>query len=313
MYRNGIKRLVVVVIILISTIILCCCAVFQKKYEYIETVETTDLIGRRVVKDKEPEKIRARNDEEAYMEAFKKFCISKKVSNFMIEDYGVTVADVPLSFALYNDKGIDITRSIDFNTKSEQEEKMAHRIFSMELGESSSEKQDESRVDSNKVKELLPFFSQERDEFSSDGSVMIQPKSAPRFVNENGIYLYFYTSNDGVGPLRFRYQYYADDWLFIKGVKFAIDDKIFEFIPSKMERDHGEGMIWEWFDEKIGARHGEMIETLTDAESAKMKLFGSQYTEVVTITQKQIRDIKRTVELYRAMGGRISKKENSGI
>ena len=40
--------------------------------------------------------------------------------------------------------------------------------------------------------------------------------------------------------LRFRIQYYADDWLFNK-VQFSIDGKAYEYIPSDTERDCGYG------------------------------------------------------------------------
>jgi len=104
--------------------------------------------------------------------------------------------------------------------------------------------------------------------------------------------------------LRFRIQYYAEDWLFFSKVQFSIDDKAYEFVPQNIETDNGSGNIWEWFDEGVTSYEKELIYALANAKNAKMKFIGRQYYDIKTISQQQIIDIKRVLELYNALGGK---------
>jgi hypothetical protein len=120
----------------------------------------------------------------------------------------------------------------------------------------------------------------------------------------NGIYCYFQTENNIPSNLRFRVQYHADDWLFISRIQFSIDGKAYDYIPSDVETDSGNGgRIWEWFDESLDSSDKELIDALANAKSAKMKLIGKQYHDIKAITTEQINSIKRTLEMYNAMGG----------
>lgn len=159
-------------------------------------------------------------------------------------------------------------------------------------------------IDSAKIKELEPFFYAKKDEFDPNGLVWYKPKSAPKYTNRNGIYCYFQSNKGMPSNLRLRLQYYADDWLFFKKVQFSIDGKAYEYIPMDTETDSGNGgKIWEWFDESMGKSNTELLDALANAKSAKMKLIGDQYYDIKTINSTQIRDIKRTLDLYKAMGG----------
>ena len=93
--------------------------------------------------------------------------------------------------------------------------------------------------------------------------------------------------------------------MFIQKVQFSLDGKAYEYIPSKTETDNGDGEIWEWFDESVNASDKDLLMALSIAKKAKMKLIGRQYFEVKPITQDQILNIKRTIELYKAMGGKL--------
>ena len=63
------------------------------------------------------------------------------------------------------------------------------------------------------------------------------------------------------------------------------------------------GYIWEWFDEALSESDKELIYSLANAKSAKMKLIGSQYYNEKVITQVRINSIKTVLDLYKAMGG----------
>ncbi|MGB8192791.1 MAG: hypothetical protein WCF67_12765, partial [Chitinophagaceae bacterium] len=155
-------------------------------------------------------------------------------------------------------------------------------------------------------KELSKYFKQKNDEFSSDNKIWYKPKSAPEYINRNGLFCYFQTENGIANNLRFTLQYYADDWLFFERVQFSIDGKAYEYTPFKTETDNGNGgHIWEWFDEPLTQSSKEIIRAMFNAKTAKMKLIGRQYYKIKTISLEQINDIKRTIELYQALGGQF--------
>ena len=285
----------------------------KKNYKYIEVVQEESMLGGTDTREKEPKVIRAATDSSAYLEAYQNFCISQKVNTDMLITLGKTYS-TPKSFKLYNDKKQEITNSVVFANQADREKEIADKIFSMKNSfkeaidnrkkETAESFKDTATVDNSKIKELTKYFSQKKDEFSNDNKVWYQPKSAPVYANANGIYCYFSTENGVPGSLRFRIQYYADDWLFFSEVQFSIDGKAYEFTPLKTETDSGDGgFVWEWFDETLSETDKDLIYALSNAKSAKMKLIGRQYYKTKVITQEQINSMKRTMDLYHAFGG----------
>jgi len=286
----------------------------DKSYKYIEKVSEESIFGGTDIKEKDEKIIKAKNDSTAYLDAFKTFCISVKVNKDMVQSLG-NATSTPLSFKLLNDKGEDITNTTLFPNRTQREKEIEEQIFSMKnsiqdaFDSSKKERIEEfkqtAKLDSTKSKELKQYFRIRIDEFSTTGKTWYEPKSAPKYANKNGIYCYFQTENEMPSNLRFRLQYYADDWLFFNKVQFSIDGKAYDYIPSNTETDSGNGgYIWEWFDESVSESDKELINALANAKSAKMKLIGRQYHDIRTVTQDQIKSIKRTLELYEAMGGR---------
>lgn len=142
------------------------------------------------------------------------------------------------------------------------------------------------------------------DEFSD--RVWVEPKSAPKYRNRNGIYCYFAMENNKpTDNFRFVFQYYAEDWLFIRSIIFNIDGENITIYPN-METDCGGGYIWEWFDENY-SYDLELIQKIANAKSVKMKLNGRQYYDTRTLTSTQINDIKLIYEYYKALGGKFKK------
>ena len=287
-----------------------CDNIRNKKYSYIVKVEEVGLLGGTSVELKEPEEILAPSDSVAYIEAFQKFVISQKVYSDM-KEAGARYGARPISFSLYNSKGADIT-DVYFESKYAKENEITERIQSrpntikQRADERRKKKNKEliARRDSAKIKELVKFFDVKKDEFDVDGTTWYKPKDAPKYINRNGIYVYFGVGEDGVNALRLMIQYTADEWLFFKKVNFSIDGKPFEYIPEDTETDHGGGSIWEWSDEAIiTTSDKELIKALASSKVAKMKFLGRQYYKIKNITPKQVQSINRTIELYRAMGG----------
>ena len=281
----------------------------EEKYRYVVTVREQSILGGSSFKETDEKIISAPSDSAAYLEAFTNFCISQKVYSDMRKKGAAEYLDIPISFKLYNENGEDIS-NIYFASRIEQEEKIAQKFLLMDnvVGNSNhtNTKSIElvSEVDSAKIKELLPHFNVKKDEFDPNGKTWYEPKSAPKYTDQNGIYFYFATQEGKPLQLRFRVQYYADDWLFFKKIQFAIDNKAYEYTPINTEHDNGKGgKIWEWFDEALSGSDRELIYALTEAKNAKMKFIGKQYYDIKTITKKQVTDMKRTLDLYKAMGG----------
>lgn len=286
---------------------------FKKNYKYVEIDEEVSIFGGTEKKEKEPKIIKANSDSAAYLDAFQSFCISLKVNKDMKQSIG-KVYSTPLKFKLLNDQDQDITNSVFFPTKEKREKEIEERIFSMKntLQESVDSNKKEKienfqqtvKVDSLKIKELDKYFNKKKDEFSNNNLVWYRPKSAPQYTNQNGLYCYFQTENGMPSNLRFKFQYYSDDWLFFSRIQFAVDGKAYEYIPSDTDTDSGDGgHIWEWFDQSLSQSDKELIYALANAKSAKMKIIGRQYYDTKEITQGQIISIKRTLDLYSALGG----------
>lgn len=286
----------------------------EKSYKYVEIVEEKGLLGSASqTQEKDPKIISAANDSIAYLEAYEDFCISLKVNKDMQEAMGNNYT-TPIRFKLLNDKNEDIALLVSMKDKTKQEEEIKNKIFALPnnlketMNKDKEEKAENFRksasIDSVKVKALQKYFRVRKDEFSNNNKKWYEPTNAPKYTNMNGIYCYFQTENDMPSNLRFRVQYHAEEWLFFSRIQFSIDGKAFEYIPSDVETDSGNGgRIWEWFDESLTSSDKELIEALANAKSAKMKLIGKQYYDIKTISSEQIKSIGRTLELYNAMGG----------
>jgi len=86
----------------------------KKKYYYHEGVKE--------------EPIEAYSDSSAYLEAYEKFVISKKVYKDMKNTYGESLLSAPVSFELLNDKHEEITYKISFSNKDILEKNITKSI-----------------------------------------------------------------------------------------------------------------------------------------------------------------------------------------
>lgn len=164
------------------------------------------------------------------------------------------------------------------------------------------------KIKKENIERLKPLFTERKDEFSD--RTWFKPKDSPKYTNANGVYCYFSKENGKVENFRFRFQYFDDDWLFIKNMIFNIDGENITIVPD-METDCGDGDIWEWCDELVGTADSycdvseDFIIKLSKAKSVKVKLNGRQYYDTRTLSQKQIKSIKNTYDYYKALGGQF--------
>lgn len=158
-----------------------------------------------------------------------------------------------------------------------------------------------SKIDSSKINSLKQFFTEKKDEFSDNS--WVKPKSKPYYINQNGFYCYFQKDASGnVSNFRFVGQYAAEDWLFIRYLKFNIDGKNYDFYPNEINTDN-DTTIWEWFDDEITMTDYKLIEEISKAKSVKIRFEGRQYYDDKIMSQNNITSIKRTLEYYKAHGG----------
>lgn len=161
-------------------------------------------------------------------------------------------------------------------------------------------------VDSATVKSLLSQFRVEKDKFSSDGKVVYKHKNTPEGIGSNAVYCYIITRRDNKPVLRFRIDYSSDDWLFFSKAQFLVDDKPFEYFPSKPEREVGyDSNVMEWSDDFVESTEFNIISALSEAKSAEVKLTGPKFYDVKKISAKNLESIRETKMLFYALGGRV--------
>ena len=294
------------------TLVIVMLASCNKSYEYVEVIEEDTIVSGAVKKEKDPKNISAPNDSAAYMEAFKTFHIAVKINNDMKSALGKTYT-TPISFKLLNSNGDDITNSVAFTDKDKVEKEILDRIYAMENSiqkavDNNKKSKLENfksnvKVDSLAVNRLIKNFRQKKDEFSNNNRVWFEHKNSPQYINQNGLYCYFQTENGIPSNLRIRYQYYGDEWVFFNKVQFSIDGKAYEYIPSDTKTDSGDGKIWEWFDESLYQEDKELINALTNAHNAKLRITGSTRFDIKNISKSEIDGIKQTLDLFYALGG----------
>ena len=162
---------------------------------------------------------------------------------------------------------------------------------------------EEARLQARKAEldNLSKNFNQKKDEFSN--KTWIFPNNKPKYRNRNATYCYFMKQNNEVRNFRFVFQYVNSDWLFIKDLIFNIDGKVFEYRRLDFNTDCSGGQIWEWCDLQLSDI--DLIRSLENAKSIKIKMNGDKYYDTRTLNSATITSIQETIKYYKALGGRF--------
>ena len=162
---------------------------------------------------------------------------------------------------------------------------------------------EEARLQERKAEldKLSKKFKQKKDEFSN--KTWIFPNNKPKYRNRNATYCYFMKQNNEVRNFRFVFQYVNSDWLFIKDLIFNIDGKVFEYRRLDFNTDCSGGQIWEWCDLQLSDI--DLIRSLENAKSIKIKMNGDKYYDTRTLNSATITSIQETIKYYKALGGRF--------
>ena len=272
------------------------CGSKMKNYTY-----TSHGINRLGEKETKTEVITALSDSLAFIEAYERHFITEQVFYDMQVLLKDTASYRDLGFTLTDETGKDIL-SVPFAGRDSIVSSLYNDIVVPVKAKYESMLADmaEARI---KAEKLKPYFSFRKDEFG--GQVWVEPKDAPQYVNVNGIYCYFMLVDGKPSNLRFKIQYRADDWLFIQSYKFLIDGNTYDYVPGKVERDN-ESYIWEWSDTPVSVISESLLNSLSKAKTAKIRFVGRQYHKDKDITAQQIASIKRTLDYFYALGGKIN-------
>jgi len=276
----------------------------ETPYKYIEVIKQEGIDGVFEIKEKEAMELTATDDTSAYLEAFKNFCISVKSYKDRLDFSGKSNI-IPLRFSLIDKKGNEITAPINFPEREKREKEIENIYFGGKVSiRKYIEKGGFEAV--SDIEELKKYISiSERDEFDPEQKIWYKPKSASKSPNK--IYCYFYTRKGVPGDMRLRIEFYADSHIFFRNVFFAANEDAFEYTPSGTRTNIApDGYVTEWSDEIVKEKDRDMIIALANADSAKMKFIGTQFSLVRVISEEQIKDIGRILEFYKLLGGNFN-------
>lgn len=144
-----------------------------------------------------------------------------------------------------------------------------------------------------KAERQLKTFKKNVDEF--EGNSFYRDPRTPYYTDVNFIYPYIGEKDDYYW-LRLKFQYAADDWLFINKGILLIDGEKFT-ITGNWERDN-DSEIWEWLDIPVGETEYIILDKIANSKSAKIRYVGTQYRNDRIITSKEKSIIGKTLEIY---------------
>lgn len=171
------------------------------------------------------------------------------------------------------------------------------------------------RLDNTKKEELLQYF----DVFeSTDKDITWYRHRACDFYNEDYsnqfiFYLYFGVSKRGtILPLHLTIKYkgvLSDGKTSIKKITYTVDGKIIEYLPEPFEYNKDNRSLET--DEQITYSSRKLLNAMLTAQNVSVVLTPSGAKWVETkLSDTQILNIKRTIALYKAMGGFYVTKDN---
>ena len=273
---------------ILSFIILVCSCSNMKEYKYIPYDANGIMYKEKLIE--------AESDSVAYWQAFLWYhwdllCASSgKISYY------------PYDFILADSKNKVV--SIDANKVKQWKTKMFKNSFG----------DDTPKLDSVKSKDLQKYFNKIGEYINSDNNVVHKVHYTPNSTNKCNsyigfsIFLHFSTLDDEPTPLRINVECKYNEYtpINIRKLIFIVNGGSFELIPQNIDVDtkiYSPRRIQEEFDEYISVKSKLLIDALLNANKATVKVVGTHTTIEQTICEDDLQSIKRTIELYKALGG----------
>lgn len=169
----------------------------------------------------------------------------------------------------------------------------AERASQAEAAKAAEEKRKSiARLDANLVKNV--------DEIK--GITWVSHKAVPVLANYMSLYFGLKDGSAESLPLRMKFNYFADDWLFVQTVTIKADDQVFELGKMEFERDHASGSIWEWSDTKAVSR--EILDKILSAKKVVVRYDGRQYYHDYVLPESQKTAMRETLLAWQRYGGK---------
>lgn len=118
----------------------------------------------------------------------------------------------------------------------------------------------------------------------------------------NQVHLYFGAQSDRVLPLRLVFQYYGDDWLFVKRITVKADDRVFT-LPFDAKRDNSGGKVWEWSDQVVDDQSAKAVEAMLTAKMTTIRFEGDKYYHDLKLSSAQRTALANVAKAHAALGG----------
>ena len=128
----------------------------------------------------------------------------------------------------------------------------------------------------------------------------------PAYVNTRSAVGAYFVGGSYAPSLTFVIYYVADDWLFIQRYLIKVDGRTWEFTPSEngtdaVERDNGEGGIWEWWHTAAEGDKRDCLEALANGKEATVRYEGQHYYRDRKIGPEERAAIRRTLAAFEAL------------
>lgn len=132
-------------------------------------------------------------------------------------------------------------------------------------------------------------------------------RDTTKFINNQSEFYCFIASDKSMKPrLGLRIQHVADEWLFIRRIIIKADDKTFTLDGigiRDVERDNGDGKVWEWLDRPVGIKEREMLKAVANAKRVILRCEGEKYQKDRELSDAETRRVFTVLFASRIMGG----------
>jgi hypothetical protein len=178
---------------------------------------------------------------------------------------------------------------------SEADAKIAaiEKAKQLEVAKAAEEKRKAlARLDANLVKNT--------DEIK--GVTWVSHKTVPLLDNYMSLYFGVKDNSAATYPLRMKFNYYADSWLFVQSVTIKADDQVYDLGKMDFERDNAAGSIWEWSDSRV--EDMAMLNKVIAAKKVVIRYDGRQYYQDFVLPETQKNAMKEILLAWNRYGGK---------
>lgn len=134
------------------------------------------------------------------------------------------------------------------------------------------------------------------------GVTWVSHKSTPTLENYMSLYFGVKEGSAAAYPLRMKFNYHADSWLFVQSVTIKADDQVFDLGKVDFDRDNAAGSIWEWSDSRV--EDMAMLNKILSAKKVVIRYDGRQYYHDFVLPESQKTAMRETLLAWQRYGGK---------